>query len=165
MFIKYSTGQIRPKNSRGKGLKGKKTADDSQETVDVSEESEHEPKPTRKKTSNKRRVKKKVTLSADDNIIFDDPDAALELAKSISQTEAEEAEAERKFHATHARIVPESILESAKKKSGGRKEQEGADIMQSPKESKKTRKRKPGTGGSNCNPCPFVSFECSNLVL
>ncbi|GJR60851.1 hypothetical protein Tco_1503013 [Tanacetum coccineum] len=53
------------------------------------EESEPEPELTRKKTTSKRRVKNKVTLSADDNIISDDPNAALELAKSISQTEAE----------------------------------------------------------------------------
>ncbi|GJU08816.1 hypothetical protein Tco_1125246 [Tanacetum coccineum] len=65
MFIKYSTNQTPPKKSRGKGSKGKKTAEE-------------------------RVVKKKVTLSADDNIISDDPDAALELAKSISQTKAEE---------------------------------------------------------------------------
>ncbi|GJR60853.1 hypothetical protein Tco_1503015 [Tanacetum coccineum] len=121
MFIKYSTGHIRPKKSRGK---------------------------VKKKTSSKRRVKKKVTLSADDNIIFDDPDASLELAKSISQTEAEEAEAARKVHATHAKIVTEFIPESAKKKSSGRK-QEVADIMQALKESKKTSRRQPDTGGSN----------------
>nr|GEU59321.1 copia protein [Tanacetum cinerariifolium] len=95
MFIKYSTSQICPKKSRGKGSQGKKTTDDSQETVDVSKKSEPEPEPARKKTSSKRRVKKKVTLSADDNIIFDDLDAALKLATSISQTEAEEAEAAR----------------------------------------------------------------------
>ncbi|GJR95020.1 retrovirus-related pol polyprotein from transposon TNT 1-94 [Tanacetum coccineum] len=163
MFIKYSTNQIPPKKSRGK-------------------ESEPEPEPAKKKTSGKRRVKKKVTLSADDNIISDDPDAALELAKSISQTKAEEAEAARKVHATHARIVTESVPESAKKKSGGRssksvviqdtpstlkskpatsktklkgapsltpQEQEAADIMQALKESKKTSRRQPGTGGSN----------------
>ncbi|GKA06741.1 hypothetical protein Tco_0685965 [Tanacetum coccineum] len=112
MFVKYSTNQIPPKKSRGKA---------------------------KKKTSNKRRVKKKVTLSADDNISSDDPDAALELAKSISQTEAKETEATRKVHVTHARIVIESIPESAKKKSSGR-------IL---KESKKTRKRQPCTGGSN----------------
>ncbi|GJW28251.1 hypothetical protein Tco_0045126 [Tanacetum coccineum] len=70
----------------------------------------------KKKTSSKRRVKKKVTLSANDNIISYDPDAALELAKSVNQTEAEVA---RKTHATHAKIVTESVLESAKKKSSG----------------------------------------------
>ncbi|GKE51672.1 hypothetical protein Tco_1486828, partial [Tanacetum coccineum] len=182
MFIKYSTGQIRPKKSRGKSSQGKKIAENSQETVDVFEESEPERVHARKKTSSKRRVKKKVTLSADDNIISDDPDAALELAKSISQTEAEEAEAARQVHATHARIVTESVLESAKKKSGGKsskiiviqdtlsapnskpatsktklkgapsltpEEQEVADIMKALKESKKTSRRQPGTGGSN----------------
>ncbi|GJS94388.1 hypothetical protein Tco_0801356 [Tanacetum coccineum] len=53
--------------------------EDGIETVDVSEESEPEPKPARKNTSSKRRVKKKVTLSTDDNIISNDPDAALEI--------------------------------------------------------------------------------------
>ncbi|GJR39170.1 hypothetical protein Tco_1214854 [Tanacetum coccineum] len=117
MFIKYSINQIPPKKSRGKGSKGKKTTKESQETVDVSKESKPEPEPPKKKTASRRVVKKKVTLSADDNIIFDDHDAALELAKSISQTEAEEA---GKVHATHARIVTESIPESGKKKTGGR---------------------------------------------
>ncbi|GJQ90168.1 hypothetical protein Tco_0001307 [Tanacetum coccineum] len=42
MFIKYSTGQIRPKKSRGKSSQGKKIAENSQETVDVFEESEPE---------------------------------------------------------------------------------------------------------------------------
>ncbi|GJS34948.1 hypothetical protein Tco_0533330 [Tanacetum coccineum] len=115
MFIKYSTHQILPKKSRGKGSKGKKTVEESQETIDVSNESE--PEPAKKKTASRRVVKKKVTLSADDKIISDDPDAALKLAKSISQTEAEEVEAARKIHATHARIVTESIPESTKKRS------------------------------------------------
>ncbi|GJS83338.1 hypothetical protein Tco_0749879 [Tanacetum coccineum] len=165
-----------------KGSKGKKTAEESQETVDVSEESELEPKPAKKKTSIKRRVKKKVTLYGDDNIISNYLNAALELAKSISQTKAEEAKATRKVHATHARIMTEYVPKSAKKKSSGRssksvaiqdnpsapkskpatsktklkgapsltpQEQEAADIMQALKESKKTSKRQPGTGGSN----------------
>ncbi|GJS82781.1 hypothetical protein Tco_0749322 [Tanacetum coccineum] len=182
IFIKYSTNQIPPKKSICKGSKGKKTTNESQETVNVSEESEPEPEPAKKKTSSKRRVKKNVTQSADDNIIFDDPDVALELAKSISLTEAEEAEAARKVHATHARIVTKFVPESAKKKSSGRSsksiviqdtpsapkskpansktnlkgtpsltpaEQEAANIMQALKESKKTSRRQPGTGGSN----------------
>ncbi|GKC63486.1 hypothetical protein Tco_1096084, partial [Tanacetum coccineum] len=120
MFIKYSTNQILPKKSRGKGLKGKKTVEESQETVDVSEESELKPEPAKKKTASRRVVKKKVILSADDNIISDYPDSALELAKSISQTKAKEAEAARKVHAIHARIMIECVPESAKKKSGGR---------------------------------------------
>nr|GEU81798.1 putative reverse transcriptase domain-containing protein [Tanacetum cinerariifolium] len=82
-------------------------------------QSEHEPEPSKKKTSSKKRVKKKVTLLVDDNIIFDDPNAPLELAKFISQTEVEEAEAARKVHATHAMIVTESVPESTKKKSSG----------------------------------------------
>nr|GFB78690.1 hypothetical protein [Tanacetum cinerariifolium] len=69
--------------------------------------------PAKKNTSSKRRVKKNVTLSVDDNIISDYPDSALELAKSISQTEAKEAEATRKVYATHARIVTKSVLKSA----------------------------------------------------
>ncbi|GJZ45118.1 hypothetical protein Tco_0592714 [Tanacetum coccineum] len=99
MFIKYSTGQIPPKKSRGKGSQRKKTTDDSQETIDVSEE--YEPERVKRKTSSKRRVKKKVTLSTDDNIISDDPDTALELGKSLSKTEAEEAEAARQVHADY----------------------------------------------------------------
>ncbi|GKE52005.1 hypothetical protein Tco_1487161, partial [Tanacetum coccineum] len=120
MFIKYSTNQIPPKKSRAK-----------------------------KKTASRRVVKKKVTLSADDNIIFNDPDAALELAKSISQTEAEEAEAVRKVHATHARIVTESIPESAKKKSGGRSSK-SIEIQDSPS----TPKSKPTTSKSKLKGAP-----------
>nr|GEW76241.1 hypothetical protein [Tanacetum cinerariifolium] len=108
----------------------------------------------RKRTLSKRRVKKKVTLLAVDNIISDDPDAALELAKSITQTEDEEAKASRKVHATHARIVTESVPESATKKSGGISSksvliQDTPKIMQALKESKKTNRRQPGTRGSN----------------
>ncbi|GJS95111.1 hypothetical protein Tco_0802079, partial [Tanacetum coccineum] len=188
MFIKYSTYQIPPKKSRGKGSQRKKIADTPVKEVEVSEESE--PEPSRKKTSSKRRVKKKVTLSADDNIIFDNPDAALELAKSISQTEAKEAEAARKVYATHVRIV----TESAKKKSGGRssksvviqdtpsapkskpatsktklkgapsltlEEQEVANMMQALKESKKSDKRQLGTRGlhKGTSTIPWVPDE------
>ncbi|GKC10768.1 hypothetical protein Tco_1007550 [Tanacetum coccineum] len=85
-------------------------------TVDVSEESELEPESVKRKTYSKRRVKKKVILSVDDNIISDDPDTALELGKSINQTEAKEVEAARQVHAAHARIVTESVPESSKKK-------------------------------------------------
>ncbi|GKC49314.1 hypothetical protein Tco_1072059, partial [Tanacetum coccineum] len=125
---------------------------------------ESEPEPVKRKTSSKRRVKKKVTLSADDNIIYDDPDTALELGKSINKTKAEEAEAARQVHATHARIVTESVLEPTKRRKSGKvtfdppkklkgvpsltpEEQEAADIMQTLKESKKTSKRQPCTEG------------------
>ncbi|GKE62593.1 hypothetical protein Tco_1512960, partial [Tanacetum coccineum] len=133
---------------------------------DVSEESEPEREPVKRKTSSKRRVKKKVTLSADDNIISDDPDTALELGKSISKIEAEEAEATRQVHATHARIVTEFVLEPTKRRKSGKvtsdppkklkgvpsltlEEQEATNIMQPLKESNKTSKRQPGTGGSS----------------
>ncbi|GKE91097.1 hypothetical protein Tco_1572192, partial [Tanacetum coccineum] len=42
MFIKYSTGQIPPKKSRGKGSQEKKTADIPEADADVSEESDSE---------------------------------------------------------------------------------------------------------------------------
>ncbi|GKB41641.1 hypothetical protein Tco_0886583 [Tanacetum coccineum] len=85
---------IPPKKSRGKGSQGKKTIDDSQEIVDVSEESkpEHE------------LVKKKIV------------NVALELGKSISLAKAEEEKAAKQVHATNARI----LTESAKKKTGSR---------------------------------------------
>ncbi|GJZ68648.1 hypothetical protein Tco_0631888 [Tanacetum coccineum] len=116
--MNMDTHQIPPKKSRCKGSQGKKTVDTPVEEIKVSKESD--PKLAKRKTSSKRRVKKKVTLSTKDNIISDDPDAVLELVKSISQTEAEEAEAARKVHDTHARIVIESVFESTKKKSSRR---------------------------------------------
>ncbi|GJT59006.1 hypothetical protein Tco_1002539 [Tanacetum coccineum] len=149
--------KIRPKKRRGKGSQRKKTADDSQETVDVSEESEPEPEPN----ASRRMVKKNVTISAANNII-PDPDVALELGKSIRITEAEEEAATKQVHATHARIVNEYVLKSAKKntsKSSKSKlkgvltltpeEQEATYIMQALKESKETHKRQPSTEGSS----------------
>ncbi|GJV08903.1 hypothetical protein Tco_1346559 [Tanacetum coccineum] len=97
-----------------------KQSESYQMFIKYSTKSELEPESVKRKTFSKRRVKKKVTLSADDNIIFDDPNTALEIGKSISQTEAEEAEAARQGHATHARIMTEYVPESTKKKSGGR---------------------------------------------
>nr|GFC99552.1 hypothetical protein [Tanacetum cinerariifolium] len=75
----YGKTASNDKLRKSKGSKGKKNVEESQETIDESEESEPEHEPAKKKTSVKRRIKKKVTLSADDNIISDDPDAALEL--------------------------------------------------------------------------------------
>ncbi|GJU25676.1 hypothetical protein Tco_1164297 [Tanacetum coccineum] len=63
------------------------------------------PKKARKRTKMATTPKKKSSLSVDDNIILKDPDAALELAKSISRTEAEEQEATRLVHETHERLV------------------------------------------------------------
>ncbi|GJV32185.1 retrovirus-related pol polyprotein from transposon TNT 1-94 [Tanacetum coccineum] len=166
MFIKYSTPQIPPKKNKGKGSKGRKTVDDSRETVDVSEESEPKPEPANKKTASRRVVKNKVTLFADDNIISNDPDIALELGKPISKTEDEEAKAAKKVHATHARIITEQVPKSARRRRSGKEtsdppkklkgipsltpiEQEVVDIMQALKESRKFGKRQPGIGGSS----------------
>nr|GEU36643.1 hypothetical protein [Tanacetum cinerariifolium] len=155
MFIKYSTGQIPPKKSRGKVSQGKKTVDVSQENVDISKG--YKPEPVKKKTAS-RRVKKKVTILEADNIIFD-PDVALELGKSISLNEAAEEEAARQVHATHARIMTESILKPAKRRPSNSsqklkgvqaltpEEQEVADTMKAIKESRKTSRRHPSTRG------------------
>ncbi|GJZ28347.1 hypothetical protein Tco_0572994 [Tanacetum coccineum] len=90
MFIKYSIGQILLKKSRGKGSQGKKTSNTLVTDVDVSKE--FEPKPAKKRTTN----------------------VALELGKSISLTDVEEAEAARQVHATHAKIVTESVPKLAR---------------------------------------------------
>ncbi|GJR43075.1 hypothetical protein Tco_1311178 [Tanacetum coccineum] len=88
------------------------------------------------------------------------------LTRTISQTEAKEAEAARQVHATHARIVTESVLKPTRRRKSGKvtsdppkklkgvpsltpKEQEAADIIQALKENKKTSKRQPGIGGSS----------------
>ncbi|GJT21657.1 hypothetical protein Tco_0891594 [Tanacetum coccineum] len=244
MFIKYSTSQIHPKKSRGEGSQGKKTTDGSQETVDVSEESEPEPEPlyswssvdhglfthrilkvtaatvglymkmfvlpaglihdliladdekllylvrgVQQQVYGNRwlvcddsihaaactcikfacfdydlkqvndlgvqvKTQQKVTLSADDNIISDDPDAALELAKSISQTEAEEVEAAWKVHSTHARIMTESVFESVKKKSGGKSSK--SVVIQ---DTLSAIKSKPATSKTKLKGAPSLTLE------
>ncbi|GJU74692.1 hypothetical protein Tco_1266097, partial [Tanacetum coccineum] len=65
------------------------------------------PKKVRKRTKTATTSKKKGSLMADDNIISEDPDAALELAKSISKTEAEEQEAARLVLETHECLATE----------------------------------------------------------
>ncbi|GJT37385.1 hypothetical protein Tco_0937250 [Tanacetum coccineum] len=174
--------KIPPKNSKGKGSQRKKTTDDSQEAVDVSEESEPEPKPVKRKTSSKRRVKKKVTLSVDDDVISDDPDTALELRKSISKAEAEEAEAARQVHATHARIVIESVPKPTRRRKSGKgisnppkklkgipsltlEEQEAVDIIHALKESKKTSKRQPGTRGLSKVTCTIPGVPDEFIIV
>ncbi|GKB21411.1 hypothetical protein Tco_0855334 [Tanacetum coccineum] len=65
------------------------------------------PKKARKRTTAHITPMKESSLITDDNIILDDPDVALELAKSISRTEAEEQEAARLVYETHERLVTE----------------------------------------------------------
>ncbi|GKC67427.1 hypothetical protein Tco_1100025 [Tanacetum coccineum] len=149
MFIKYSTRLIPPKKSRGKGSQGKKSADTSKlASVEVSNESDS--KPVRKRTGSRRVIKKKVLISAEDNIILE-PDAALELRKSMSLTEAAEEEAARQVYATHERI--KISPDSSHKQKGIRtltaKEQLVADIMQALKASRKSSRSQPHVGGSS----------------
>ncbi|GJV38941.1 hypothetical protein Tco_1417381 [Tanacetum coccineum] len=66
----------------------------------------------RKRTTAHITPMKESSLTADDNIISKDPDAALELAKSISIIKAEEQEATRLVHETHKRIVTEKPTNS-----------------------------------------------------
>ncbi|GJU17120.1 hypothetical protein Tco_1145086 [Tanacetum coccineum] len=95
MFIKYSTGQISPKKSRGKGSQRKKTDDDSQKSVDVSQSAKLKLK--------KQKQQGKVTSNPPKKV------------KGVPS------------------LTPE--------------EQEVADTIQALKESRKTSRRQPGTGG------------------
>nr|GEV58194.1 hypothetical protein [Tanacetum cinerariifolium] len=153
---------------------GKKTEDNPVADVDVSKE--FDSKSARKRTAIRIVVKKKVTISAADNIILD-PNVTLALGKSTSLTKAVEEEASRQVHATHARIMTESIPKPARRRPSGiafrytsqvlkkvsfdlsqklkgvqslnPEEKDAADIMKALKESKNTSRRQPGTGGSS----------------
>nr|GEX62816.1 hypothetical protein [Tanacetum cinerariifolium] len=138
--------------NKGKGSKGKKTAKESQETVDVSEESKPEPELAKKKTASIRVVKKKVTLSADDNIITDDLDAALELAKIMTEYVSESAKKKSSGRSSKSMVIQDTPiapnskpLTSKTKRKGAPyltlQEQKATDIMQALKESKKTSRR------------------------
>ncbi|GJX57818.1 retrovirus-related pol polyprotein from transposon TNT 1-94, partial [Tanacetum coccineum] len=71
-----------------------------------------------KEARNRTKARIKVTyLTADDNIISEDPDTALELAKSISRTEVEEQEAARLVHETHERLVTKQLTRIIRKTS------------------------------------------------
>ncbi|GJU99233.1 retrovirus-related pol polyprotein from transposon TNT 1-94 [Tanacetum coccineum] len=117
-----------------------------------------------------------IKYSTAENII-PDLDVTLELGKSISLTEAAKEEAARQVHDTHARIVIEFIPEPARRRPSGiafrdtskvskkvssnpfqklkgvqtltPEEQEAANTIKALKESKKTSRRQPGTGGSS----------------
>ncbi|GKA93625.1 hypothetical protein Tco_0815611, partial [Tanacetum coccineum] len=88
--------------------------------------------------------KKKVTLSADDNITSDDPDTVLELGKSINQT-------------THARIVTEFVPEPTRRRKSGK------ILCKLLRKSKKTSKRQPCIGGSSegTGTIPGVPDRCT----
>nr|GEU30163.1 hypothetical protein [Tanacetum cinerariifolium] len=107
--------------------------------LDVSQESEPKSEPAKKKTASRRVVKKKVTLSADDNIITDDPDAALELANVVIQ----DTPSTPKLKPATSKTKLKDALSLTPQ------EQEASDIMQALKESKKISRRQPGTRGSD----------------
>nr|GEY24195.1 hypothetical protein [Tanacetum cinerariifolium] len=142
MFIKYSTGLIPLKKSRGKRLKGKK-APVSPKPVSVEVSNKSDSEHARKQTGSKRVIKKKVLISTKDNII-PEPDFALELGKSMSLTEAAEEEATRLVRATHERIMTESNTKPARRRLS---EKLPADIMQELKANIKSSRSQPLTGG------------------
>ncbi|GJR83899.1 hypothetical protein Tco_0154684 [Tanacetum coccineum] len=159
-----------------------KQSESYQMFIKYSTEFKPKPEPVKRKTFSKRRVKKKVKMYADDNIIFDDPDTALELGKSISKTKDEEAEVARQLHATYARIVTKSIPEPTKRRKSGKvtydppkklkgvpyltpEEQEAIYIMQALKESKKTSKRQPGTRGLSKGTCTIPGVPDESTVV
>ncbi|GKA35345.1 hypothetical protein Tco_0721836 [Tanacetum coccineum] len=140
-------GQIPPKKSRGNVHKG-------EEVLQIPEESVY-----------RIVTKKKATISVDDNIV-PEPDIALELGKSSSLTEAKEEAAARQVHATHRRIVSESVPEPARRRQSDiavsettkklkgiqtltPAEQEAADVMKALKDSRRMLGRQSGTGGSD----------------
>nr|GEV11820.1 hypothetical protein [Tanacetum cinerariifolium] len=131
--------------SKGKGSQGKKTVDTSEADVDVSEESDS--KPARKQTSSRRVIKKKVTIFTDDNIILE-LDVDLELGKSISLTKPTKEKASRYFQCVKEEVSG-SVSEAQGCSNFNPEEQLAANIMKALKESKKTSRRHPSTGGSN----------------
>ncbi|GKB83064.1 hypothetical protein Tco_0949959, partial [Tanacetum coccineum] len=138
MFIKYSTGLIPLKKTRGKGLQGKKSAvSPKPASVEVSDESDFEP--ARKRTSSRRVIKKKVSISVEDNII-PEPYVALELGKYMSLTKAAKEEAARQVHATHERILKGVQTLTPE-------EQLVADTMQALKANRKSSRSQSLTGG------------------
>ncbi|GJV21739.1 hypothetical protein Tco_1370759 [Tanacetum coccineum] len=146
MFIKYSTGLIPPKKTRGKGSQGKKAVVSSKPaSVEVSDESDSEA--ARKQTSSRRVIKKKVSISVEDNIILE-PDVALELGKSMSLIEAVEEEAARPVHATHERIVTEFDPEPARRRPSGIAFRDTSSVSKkmSPDPSQKLKGSSEGTG-------------------
>ncbi|GJV20932.1 retrovirus-related pol polyprotein from transposon TNT 1-94 [Tanacetum coccineum] len=172
-LINYSTCLVPTKKTRGKGSQGKKSdVTLKPASVEVSDESDAEP--AKRQSGRRRMSKKKVSISADDNIISK-PDVALKLAKSISLADTVKEEAARKVHATHERIITESDPKPARRRPSSisfrdtssvskkispdlsqklkgiqtltAKEQLDADMMQALNASKKSSMSQPYVGG------------------
>ncbi|GKE30568.1 hypothetical protein Tco_1445952, partial [Tanacetum coccineum] len=134
-FINYSTGLVPPKKTKGKGSQGKKSdVTPKLVSVEVSDESDLEL--ARRRTSSRRITKKKVSISADDNII-PETDVALELAKSMSLADAKEEEAARSVHSTYERLITESDEPSGANRPTGRRSTTGVVIQDTPNVPKK----------------------------
>ncbi|GKB66564.1 hypothetical protein Tco_0927976, partial [Tanacetum coccineum] len=110
------------------------------ETVDISEESEPELEPVKKKTDSRRVVKKKFTVFADDNII-PDPDVALELEKTGSRSSRSVVIQDTPSAPKPKPVTSKPKLKGVQSLTPAKKE--ATDIMQALKESKKTSKRQP----------------------
>ncbi|GJY31779.1 hypothetical protein Tco_0415274, partial [Tanacetum coccineum] len=128
-FIMYSTSQIPSKKSRGKGSQGKKSADLTEESVDVSDESEPEPLIRRKISTEEEAAARQVHAT---------------YARIVSESVPKPARRRR------SDIV---IFETTQKLKGIQTltpaEQEAADVMKALKDSRRMLGRQPGTGGSD----------------
>ncbi|GJU89593.1 hypothetical protein Tco_1302016 [Tanacetum coccineum] len=122
-----------------------KKATVSLKPASVEESDESDSEPAKKRTGNRRVIKKKVSISIDDNIISE-PDVPLELGKSMSLIEATKEEAARQVHATPERIMTESDPEPARRRPS---EQLAADTMQALKASRKSTRSQLHAGGSS----------------
>ncbi|GJX57206.1 hypothetical protein Tco_0287103 [Tanacetum coccineum] len=142
-FIKYSTGLIPPKKSRGKGSQGKKSAV-TQKPASVEVSDECDPGPTKRQTGSRRKSKKKVSISADDNII-PEPDVALEkltrrrpfgiaFGDTSSVSQKKSPDQSQKLKGIQTMTVEEQLA---------------ADTMQALKDSKKLSRSQPHAGGSS----------------
>ncbi|GJY94760.1 hypothetical protein Tco_0511121 [Tanacetum coccineum] len=148
MFIKYSTGEIPPKKSRCEGSQGKKTIDVSQETVDVSEESEPE-------SAKKRTIVEECITEAEEEEATRQVHATY--VRIVTEFVPEPAKKKTGSRSTRSLVIQDTPkLKPATSKlklkcipSLTPEEQLTADTMQPLKESKKPNRRQPGVGGSS----------------
>nr|GEW38177.1 hypothetical protein [Tanacetum cinerariifolium] len=89
MFLKYSTGLIPPKKSKGKRSQGQKMTDVSQESVDVSDE--FEPEPAKKKTCS--RSTRGIVIQETQSAPKPKPDASKLKLKGVQSLTSKEQEA------------------------------------------------------------------------
>ncbi|GKF48402.1 hypothetical protein Tco_0141653, partial [Tanacetum coccineum] len=72
-------------------------------------------KKARKRRKAATTIMKESSLTIDDNIISEDPDVTLELAKSMNKTKVKEQEAAGLVHETHERLVTEKPTEKRRR--------------------------------------------------